>query len=193
MDPSGHLPVAAVIIAALLFTPAGGVAAQALTSAVSYLGMAIASIWDESIRNDMKAIGWNPFNADESATLDSSRASFYKGVPVFRTAGKRSGSFGAIFLTGGSTVDDLRHERGHNCQLMMMGVGIYGFTVGIPSPLRLGKWDKADNYYGAPWETMADMLGGVTERSHSNAEKWNAWCYYAVSILCFPLTAVYWI
>lgn len=34
----------------------------------------------------MYAIRWNPFNADESATLNSSEVSFYKGVPVFKKA-----------------------------------------------------------------------------------------------------------
>ena len=155
--------------------------------------MAVASIFDEDIRNDMNAIGWNPFNTDESATLNSSKVSFYKGVPVFRTAGGRSGSFGAIFLTKGSGVDTLRHERGHNWQLMMMGIGTYGFTVGIPSPSKLGKWNKDENYYGAPWETMADILGDVKGRTHSSTEIWNAWGYYAVSTLCFPFTALYWL
>ena len=42
------------------------------TSALSYAGMAVASIFDEDIRNDMNAIGWNPFNTDESARLNSS-------------------------------------------------------------------------------------------------------------------------
>jgi hypothetical protein len=43
--------------------------------------MAVAPIFDEDIRNDMNAIGWNPFNTDESATLNSSKVSFYKGGP----------------------------------------------------------------------------------------------------------------
>ena len=164
------------------------------TSVLSYAGMAFASIFDEDIRNDMNGIGWNPFNTDESATLNSSKVSFYKGVPVFRTAaGGRSGSFGAIFLTKGSGVDTLRDERGHNWQLMMMGIGTYGFTVGIPSPSKLGKWNKDGNYYEAPWETMADILGGVKGRTHSSTEIWNAWGYYAVSTLCFPFTALYWL
>ena len=90
-------------------------------------------------------------------------------------------------------MDDLRHERGHNWQLMMMGIATYGFTVGIPSPAKLGKWDKAGNYYGAPWETMADILGGVEGRTHSSSEIWNTWGYYAVSTLCFPFTALYWL
>lgn len=181
----------------MLFTPVGGTVAQVATSVVSYAGMAVASIFDEDIRNDMNAIGWNPFNTDESATLNSSKVSFYKGVPVFRTAaGGRSGSFGAIFLTKGSGVDTLRHERGHNWQLMMMGIGTYGFTVGIPSPLKLGPWAKNNRYYYAPWETMADILGGVNQRYGKPIPQQqikNAWMYYAMSTICFPLTAFYWL
>ena len=75
----------------------------------------------------------------------------------------------------------------------MMGIGTYGFSVGIPSPAKLGRWDKAGNYYGAPWETMADILGGVKGRTHSKAEKWNAWGYYAASTIAFPFAALYWL
>ena len=200
-DPSGHIPW--LISAALLFTPVGGATLQIRTSVLSYAGMAIASMFDEDIRNDMNAIGWNPFNTDESATLNSRYVSFYKGVPVFRTDLPRSGSFGAIFLRrfwvdekGVShkltDPDELRHERGHNWQLMMMGVGTYGFTVGIPSPAKLGKWVKNGKYYDSPWERMADILGGVKRRTHSDIEIWNAWGYYAISTVCFPLTALYW-
>ena len=74
----------------------------------------------------------------------------------------------------------------------MMGIGTYGFTVGIPLPSKLGKWNKDGNYYEAPWETMADILG-VKGRTHSSTEIWNAWGYYAVSTLCFPFTALYWL
>ena len=171
---------------------------QVATSVVSYAVMGVWAVGDLLINDgkgawaDMCNINWNPFNTDESATLNSSSISFYKGVPVFRTTAERSGSFGAIFLTKGSVADDLRHERGHNWQLMMMGIGTYGFTVAIPSPLKLGKWDRAGNYYGAPWETIADILGGVTGRTHSRSEMQNAWGYYAVSTLFFPFTALYW-
>lgn len=192
IDPSGNFAwlILGVI---LLFTPIGGTLAQVATSVVSYVGMAVVSIWNQSVRQDMNDIGWNPFNSDESATLNSNSVSFYKGVPVFRTAaGGRSGSFGAIFLAKGASVDSLRHERGHNWQLMMMGIGTYGLTVGIPSPLKLGSWDRVGNYYGAPWETMADILGGVNGRSHSDEEVWNAWGYYAVSTFVFPLSGLYW-
>ncbi|QVK17039.1 RHS repeat-associated core domain-containing protein [Mycoplasmatota bacterium] len=191
VDPDGEFPWL-VLAAILLFTPVGGTVAHVATSVGSYVWMAITSIWDDEVRVDVNAIGWNPFNKSEDKVLNSSNVSFYKGAPVFSTNGGRSGSFGAIFLSRGSDADTLRHERGHNSQLMMMGIGTYGFTVGIPSPLKLGSWDKNGNYYGAPWETMADILGGVKNRTHSRREMANAWHYYAISTVFFPATALYW-
>ena len=183
-DPTGHFPWLILAAAILLFTPIGGTVAQAATSVVNYAVMAVASIFDEDIRNDMNAIGWNPFNTDESATLNSSKVSFYKGVPVFRTAaGGRSGSFGAIFLTKGSGVDTLRHERGHNWQLMMMGIANYGLMIGLPS------WREWSNrpYYERPWEITADVFGGVTGRTHSQADINRGYWYLGVSSLLGPL------
>lgn len=193
-DPSGNFPILALLVVAaiLLFTPVGGTVAQVATSVVSYAGMAVTSIWDSDVRADMNAIGWNPFNSNESTVLSSNKVSFYKGVPIFLKDSGRSGSFYAISLNRHVGADTLRHERGHNWQAMMMGIGTYGFTVGIPSPLRLGSWDRAGNYYGAPWETMADILGGVKGRTHNSNEVWNAWVYYAISTLGFPLTALFW-
>ena len=155
---------------------------QFLVSLVSYVGMAITSIWDESVRDDMNAIGWNPFNSNEQAVLDSQKVSFYKGVPVFRTDNDRSGSFGAIFLTKGSVVDALRHERGHNQQLMMMGVINYGLMIGLPSWL---EWSKR-SYYERPWEITADVFGGVAERTHSQADINIGYWYLVVSSLLGP-------
>jgi len=96
-DPSGHLfGLITIGVLAFMFTPIGGTVAQAAVSTVSYAGMAVASIWDEDIRADMNAIGWNPFNTNESAVLGSNKVSFYKGMPVFRTNGDRSGTFYVI-------------------------------------------------------------------------------------------------
>ena len=185
VDPSGHFPGLILAAAILLFTPVGGTVAQVATSVVSYAGVAVASIFDEDIRNDMNAIGWNPFNTDESATLSSSKVSFYKGVPIFRiAAGGRSGSFGAIFLTKGSSIDTLRHERGHNSQLMRMGVVTYLFAIGTPSALMLGPWSKdptnPDLYYCAPWEITADLFGGVSRPVHTNADISLGWQYFDI-------------
>jgi uncharacterized protein RhaS with RHS repeats len=183
VDPDGEFPWL-ILAAVLLFTPVGGIAAQVATSVVSYGGMAVASIWDEEVRADMNAIGWNPFNTSEDKVLNSSKVSFYKGAPVFRTpSGGRSGSFGAIFLTKGSGVDTLRHERGHNSQLMMMGIANYGLMIGLPS------WQEWSNrsYYERPWEITADVFGGVTGRTHSQADINRGYWYLGVSSLFGPL------
>ena len=96
-DPSGHIAaLVAIRIFLYCFTPVGSAVTQAAVSTVSYAGMAVASIWDEDIRADMNAIGWNPFNTNESTVLGSNKVSFYKGMPVFRTNGGRSGTFYVI-------------------------------------------------------------------------------------------------
>ena len=206
VDPTGHISIL-IIAAVLLFTPVGGTSLQIVSSTGCYAGMAVASIFNENVRNDMDAIGWNPFNTDEEKVLESSVVSYYKGVPVFRTNMERSGSFGAIFLSRGcynengefireNDPNTLKHERGHNWQLMMMGIATYGLTVAIPSAAKFGKWAKAGRYYDAPWETIADALGGVTERNGKviSQELINsAWAYYCVSMINFPLAAINWI
>ena len=99
-------------------------------------------------------------------------------------------------MTEGSVADDLRHERGHNSQLMMMGIATYGFTVGIPSPAKLGRWAEENMYYYAPWETMADILGGVTHRYGApipQQQITDAWVYYTIGTHAFPFTALYWL
>ena len=190
-DPSGHLfGLITIGVLAFMFTPIGGTVAQAAVSTVSYAGMAVASIWDEDIRADMNAIGWNPFNTNESAVLGSNKVSFYKGMPVFRTNGGRSGTFYAIALKRDADAVELRHERGHGWQSMMMGIGTYAITVGIPSPLKLGPWAADKKYYAAPWETMADVLGGA--RAHSSEEISRAWTYYKASMICPPLAMFWW-
>ena len=143
----------------------------------------------------MNLIGWNPFNSSATSVMNSSTVSFYKGVPVFIKDSGRSGSFYAISFNKNEGIDALNHERGHNWPAMMMGIGTYGFTVGIPSPLCLGGWDANGLYYYAPWETMADILGGIKYRYGAEipqAQVNNAWYYYGISLLCFPLTALFW-
>ena len=182
VDPEGNFPglILAVAAAVLLFTPVGGTALQIATTTLCYAGIAVASIFNEDIRNDMDAISWNPFNSNETLTLRSRKVSFYKGVPVFRTAtGGRSGSFGAIFLTKGSGIDTLRHERGHNWQLMLMGIANYGLMIGLPSAF---EWSTR-TYYDRPWEITADILGGVTKRTHLQKDISRGYWYLGVSSL----------
>lgn len=186
-DPSGCSALAALIIGLLLlFTPVGGTVWQITASVLGYAGIAIASLFDKDIKNDMDSIGWNPFNADESLVTGSTKVSFYKGAPVFRTNASRSWSFGAIFFVKGRTADELRHERGHNWQLMMMGLATYGFTVAIPSSLELGGWSAANKYYKAPWEALASILGGDTSSGLTKEEISTAWLYFGLSHLLIP-------
>ena len=107
---------------------------------------------------------------------------------MFRTSGGRSGSFGAIFLTKRSGVTNLKHERGHNWQLMMMGIANYGLAVGVPSAAMLGPWASqgGDHYYRAPWEITADLLGGVSRKVHKKSDVNNGWLYLTSAILYFP-------
>lgn len=161
----------------------GGVAFQAATSAVSYAGIAVASIFDEGIRADMNAIGWNPFNTDESATLTAGKVSFYKGVPVFHISGMGgSMSFGAIWFDKSQGVEVLKHERGHNTQLMSMGIGNFLIQIGIPSV-----WKNGDN---TPWELSASMLGGsALANKYSEQQKNQARYYFIRSII--PAVNIY--
>ena len=182
VDPTGHSMLSVLLIA--LFSPLGGALLQVAISTLSYAGMAIASLFDKDIRDDLNAIGWNPFNTDESAILKSSdKVSFYKGVPVFRIpAGERSGSFGAIFLAKGSGAITLRHERGHNSQLMMMGIANFGLMIGLPSAF---EWSNRP-YYERPWEITADIFGGVNRKGHSQANINRGYWYLGVAALFGP-------
>jgi RHS repeat-associated protein len=185
-DSTGHFPWL-ILAAVLLFTPVGGMAAQATTSVVSYTGMAVASLWDEDIRSDMNAIGWNPFNSDAEATVNSSKVSFYRGVPVFRTSLDRSGSYYAIFLNQNSDSDELKHERGHNSQAMNMGIANFGVMIGLPSAF---EWSSRD-YYVRPWEVSADVLGGVEGRSHMRENINKGYWYLGISSLLGPVGYIF--
>ena len=185
-DPTGHFPWL-ILAAVLLFTPVGGTALQAATSVLSYAGMAVASIFDKDIRNDMKSIGWNPFNKDENIVAKSNKVSFYRGVPVFKTSGS-SVSFMCILLTKKgfkgtsghywSPEDILKHEWGHSIQQMTYGLIPYLVNIGIPSAF-------IDNSDDAPWEITADLLGGV-DRNYNSDDIKQGWNYFSWGRLIGP-------
>ena len=106
-------------------------------------------------------------NTSEQKALYSHFFSAYRRRPVLRIYGRRSGSFGVIFLTRESAKrkdpeDEVRHEYGHTIQLRQMGVLKYLIRIGLPS------WtSKAPGpYYDRPWEVTADLYGGVRSRVH---------------------------
>ena len=197
LDPSGEFPIGLLIIGVLLFTPVGGVVAQTAISALSYAGMSAVAVGDlifnggNGAWTDMNRIKWNPFSTDESAVFASNGISFYKGSPVFLKDSGRSGSFYFISLNRYSSYDTLRHEKGHSYQAMMMGIGTYAITVGLPSWQKWGLCSNSSTYYNAPWETMADVLGGVQGRTHTQTEGSGAWSYYYKNHFIIP-SIFYW-
>ncbi|MDE6613305.1 MAG: RHS repeat-associated core domain-containing protein, partial [Clostridia bacterium] len=165
-----------------LFSPGGAILFQAGMTTAFYGAALIGSTFDSEIYSDMSAIGWNPFNSNAEAVVEASKISFYKGVPVMFVRGMGgSMSLGAIFLDkyayygeGIKTTDVLKHERGHNTQLMMMGLGNYLLKIGLPSVI--------DNRNYTPWELSASMLGGsALANGASISQRQNAMIYLALS------------
>ena len=125
---------------------------------------------------------YDKYNDSEEKVLESHYFSSYKGVLVLRTNGKRSGSFGVIFLTYESSErtypeDVVRHEYGHTVQLQQLGIVKYALCIGLPSWLEWGSKD----YYDKPWEVTADLFGGVQSREASRSDKADAFHYLWLS------------
>ncbi len=116
----------------------------------------------------------------------------YKGVPVLRFNGSRSGSFGIIFLTRETNdrinpEDVVRHEYGHTRQLEYLGVVNYALCIGLPS---WQEWGSGE-YYSKPWEVTADIYGKVESRPHSSNESNNGINYLRSSRAIGPLSWCY--
>lgn len=115
----------------------------------------------------MKLINYNPFNKNAEAAVKSQKISFYQGAAVIRFQNNflSSFSFGSIFLERGSSVTTLKHEWGHIVQFGLLGVVGYTGLIAVPSIIcnLLSRKFKffSDNYYKFPWESTADMFGGV--------------------------------
>ena len=141
-----------------------GILTQIFASTTAYATVLFLSVFSKEIREDMKSIGWNPFNSDAEAVAGSKCVSFYNGAAVIRTNGD-SASFGIILLSrnkidgeNGFTwepQDILKHEYGHIVQQSCVGTPHYLVSIGIPSAV-------VDNGDNTPWEITADLLGGVT-------------------------------
>lgn len=127
-------------------------------------------------------------NESEETVLRSNYFSYYKGVPVIRINGNRSGSFGAIFLTRETNdrinaEDVVRYEYGHTKQFEQLGVVKYALCVGLPS---WQKWGTGE-YYSKPWEIVADVYGGVQSRNHSKSNICRGFAYLEGSKIIGPL------
>ncbi len=138
---------------------------QLVVSLWTYIGYSIASIFDKDIRDDMNLISWNPFNNKEDLVFQASKVSFFKGVPVIKTPDSFPGTFTFLWIfykNSDKEINGVKHEWGHIWQQTYLGPIDYLLFVGLPSALQWGSWSKNNNYYGAPWETVADIFGGVS-------------------------------
>ena len=106
---------------------------------------------------------------------------------MFRTNMKQSGSLYAILLRKDYELDEIKHEWGHNVQAMLMGIGNYGLTVCVMSPLAL-RQDKWGDYYNSPWEAGADYFGGVSHGTHTYTEISRAMWYQSLGMFFSHLT-----
>ena len=181
-DPSGNFPILATFAIILL----SGVIVHAVTSAGGYVGSAVASIWDEDIRDDMNAIGWNPFNSNEDLVLKSTKVSFYKGSFVVRHDmfgnGSSAGILGMIWLNHKATdATTVKHEWGHNVQELLFGEVITLVFFALPSVInhQYGSYRYAKSrtaqeraYYSKYWERSADFFGGVNRGNYDSFWSW---------------------
>ena len=132
-------------------------------------------------------INFDVNNQSEEKVLASNYFSIYKGVPVVRVDGSRSGSFGVIALTRETNTrinpeDVVRHEYGHVVQMKQLGVIKYAIDIFLPSALEYGGGD----YYSRPWEITADIYGGVQSRKHSIEDIEYGFSYLNRSIVFGP-------
>jgi hypothetical protein len=66
--------------------------------------------------------------------------------------------------------------------MWIMGPARFALTVGIMSPPNLGGWN---DYFDAPWETIADMFGGAPNSHDKNVRKRAIW-FTIVATICWP-------
>ena len=129
--------IGTVVTAPLALVPGLSIIPQVTFSVTLYGGFVAASAFSDDIYKDMSAIGWNPFNGNESAVIAANKVSFYKGVPVFRHSipGFTSASaFGMIFLNRNDTrIDTVRHEWGHIVQAILLGQAGFLKWIAVPS------------------------------------------------------------
>ena len=179
-----------------LTAPDGGFTTQAGFSAMMYGGFMVGSAFDSTIKADIDAIGWNPFNSNEGLVIGSDKVSFYKGMPTVWThhSNGRSGSFLGIWLTEDPDVNTVRHEWGHGVQQGTLGLFKFALFIGLPSWKNWGgnHWQGNKNYYRRPWEAMADIFGGAaTDRSKYNSptaqDRTTAIWYTVIAALSGPV------
>ena len=175
------------ILPIALFSPVETLLCEFSLTMGFYGAALMGSVFPGTVYSDMEKIHWNPYNLDAGATAASETMSFYKGIPVIRANKVRSGTLGIMLLERGETANTVKHEFGHIPQLMILGVGNFLLTVGLPSWKKWGV-PKTWEYYDSPWEAMAEMFGGASSDATplTKKETWRAINYLIISLFVGP-------
>ena len=74
----------------------------------------------------------------------------------------------------------------------------FGLWIGLPSAAEFGKnkWPTFPDYYLRPWETGADIFGGVAPRTDGytarmQADENRSWWYLAVAMMFGPFAYLF--
>lgn len=125
----------------------------------------------EKLRQDRRR--FDRTNTDPQSVLDAHYYAAFRDTLVIKLPiGHNAASFGIIFL--GNKIRDpntVLHEYGHRVQYLRMGFWRFLRQVAVPS-VTANLLDRMHRlpmgYYGSPWESEADNLGGV----HRGAALW---------------------
>jgi RHS repeat-associated protein len=160
-----------VLTSPFLFVPVASTVPQIFLTTAIYGGAVVTSVFHEPTRSDLGLIGWNPFNFNEEAVLQSQGISFYRGSTVFRhNFDGGMGLMGMVFLPRSLENNDegvwfLRHEFGHVVQGWLMGMALFGALVGIPSLISAHRnRQNLDAHDNKSFERWATFLGGAGPR-----------------------------
>lgn len=127
------------------------------------------ALFFKNIVKDIK--NYDKANESEQTVFSASYFSCYKGTFVIKANFRSSFSFGFIALcTRQQNENTLKHEYGHRLQLKNIGLYRYIRDVAIPSvkAFNLNRKNKLlFDYYGSPWESEADVLGGVDRQTRN--------------------------
>ena len=109
VDPSGHMPVWAIVAAILLLTPTGGLAVQAATSIVGYAGMAVAQWWDQDWGRHHSAAYSSLHGPRGFDDMDEYIVQNILGYPLDSTEAKQIVNI--LLCCAQKAVDFIRHEQ----------------------------------------------------------------------------------
>ena len=145
----------------------------------------------DNISNNISNVISFVSNEDPAKVGEDNGIAFYKGTPYVKTPllGNSAFSFGMVFIgeAGAKDPNLVKHEYGHVRHMRKIGTTNYLYKVVIPSVVCY--WVNINNdeynYYSAPFEYIADVLGDVDSSSREYLPNTSFWggIYFHFSFL----------